>query len=154
MSLFFIALRRSSLIVLSLLLLSVEALAAPAKDSWIKVATYRDRADQDESAFYVQSGSIQDKGGYRYFTVYEGMADGRPLAKMGNQTYQGIVFCMSTECRKRTVQFYRVDSVNPQGEVIKGEVNLFPRSDRSTPITSVPASGWPLTVVKYVCSRR
>ena len=138
---------RSSFLNLTFLLLPIGAMAAPVTGSWIKVGT--SKFDQYEFAFYVDSGAIQDRQGYRYFRVYEGLANGRPLYQRDKETVQGALIHLLTDCRKRNIQLIDLDWLDSQGKVIGT-----PRSGNLAPLEPVTASGWAVGAIKYVCARR
>ena len=93
------------------------ATAKPA-DGWIKVFT-----DRQNRAWYIDRGSMQGQGRFRYLWMFVNDASGRPLfasrssATQGKIPY-GMAMYVSTDCQSKLVRLRHAQLLDENSNVI------------------------------------
>lgn len=85
--------------------------AAPAKQGWVAVLT-----DQRDKTWYVDSGSIQGKGRFRYFWSY--MTGGTPYPENGKLVHS-MAFYLSVDCQQKRFRLRYARSMDENAKTIK-----------------------------------
>ncbi|QZZ21982.1 hypothetical protein J5X98_06095 [Leptothermofonsia sichuanensis E412] len=115
--------------------------AAPAKKGWVEVLT-----DQRDKTWYVDSGSIQGRGRFRYFWSYT--TGGVPYSENGQLVYS-MAFYLSVDCQQKRFRLRYARALDENGKTIK-EFNFGETQSLNSPRSG---SGEEASL-NFVCSQR
>ncbi|UBF29195.1 hypothetical protein K9N68_15965 [Kovacikia minuta CCNUW1] len=122
-------------------ILNSAANAAPAKSGWVAVTT-----DSRNKTWYVDNGSIQGRGRYRYFWSY--IVGGTPYPDSGKIAYS-TAFYLSVDCQQKRFRLRFAKSLDENNKVIKE----YDFGDKG-PMGGARADSGEAASLNHVCSRR
>ncbi|MGA7933508.1 MAG: hypothetical protein WCA35_08175 [Kovacikia sp.] len=101
---------------------------------------------KQNDVWYVDSGSIQGKGRFRYFWSY--VTAGTPYIIDGKLTY-GMAYYLSVDCQEKQFRVRYIQALDENSRVIKDySLENIPLRGKAMAGSGGDAS------IKYVCSRR
>ncbi|MCL6436251.1 MAG: hypothetical protein K6T90_18995 [Leptolyngbyaceae cyanobacterium HOT.MB2.61] len=115
--------------------------AAPDKKGWVAVLT-----DPNDKTWYVDNGSIQGRGRFRYFWSYT--TGGTPYRENGKLAYS-MAFYLSVDCQQKRFRLRYARSLDENSNTIK-EYNF---GDR-LPLGSPRSGSGEEASMNYVCASR
>ncbi|WP_421659267.1 surface-adhesin E family protein [Leptothermofonsia sp. ETS-13] len=115
--------------------------AAPDKKGWVAVFT-----DRSDKTWYVDNGSIQGHGRFRYFWSYT--TGGTPYRENGKLAYS-MAFYLSVDCQQKRFRLRYAKSLDENSNTIK-EYNF----GDSLPLGSPRSDSGEEASMNYVCASR
>jgi len=115
--------------------------AAPAKSGWVAVVT-----DGRNKTWYVDRGTVQGRGRFRYFWSY--VVGGNPYSDSGKLAYS-TAFYLSVDCQLKRFRLRFAKSLDQNNNVIK-EYDF----GEARPLSSARAGSGEDATLRYVCSQR
>lgn len=129
-------------IVATLLITSITPGFAQAKGGWVRVIT-----DSRARTWYVDTGSIQGKGRFRYFWSYT--TGGTPSYPEAGKLAHSTAFYLSVDCQQQRYRLRYAKALDANFKLIKE----YDYGDSLPLGTANPGSGEAASM-KFVCSRR
>lgn len=118
--------------------------AAPAKNGWVRVIT-----DESNNVWYLDKGSMQGRGRFRYFWVYFTLGTPLPMSSNGRMLDSGAIY-LSLDCQQKQYRTRFVQLLDQNAKVIdEADVSRQSTADRLMPGDTIGAA-----IVKYACSQR
>jgi ribonucleotide monophosphatase NagD (HAD superfamily) len=114
---------------------------AQARGGWVRVVT-----DGQDKTWYVDNGSIQGKGRFRYFWSYT--TGGTPYQEAGKPAYS-TAFYLWADCQQQRYRLRYAKALDANFKLIKE----YDYGD-SLPLATATAGSGEAASMKFVCSRR
>jgi hypothetical protein len=117
------------------------AIAASNTGQWVPVMT-----DGQDRVWYVDAGTIQGRGRYRYFWSY--VLNKTPFVQAGELVY-GTAYYLSVDCRSKRFRLRFARLLDENSKTLK-EYNY----GDNKPLGSIPPGTGEEASIKFVCSRK
>lgn len=122
----------------------VEPAAAAPQKGWVRVIT-----DQANNVYFIDRGTIEGRGNYRFFWVYVELGAPIPINQSGQLLNGGAVY-MSVDCRQKVYRTRYVQLIDQNSKVID-ESDV---TDQSAVGKFLPSDKTGMSIVNYACARR
>ena len=127
--------------VATLLTTSITPGLAQVRGGWVRIIT-----DNRDKTWYVDNGSIQGKGRFRYFWSYT--TGGTPYSEAGKLVYS-TAFYLSVDCQQQRYRLRYAKALDKDFKLIKE----YDYGD-SLPLGKATSGSGEAASMKFVCSRR